>query len=346
MNNNTINLEYKLPNSSYARTPRTDRTADKMIVGYPDGRVFDSKVNDIKNFLHKGDTLIFNDSKTINGMVSGFNSEFGNISFHIISFSEEYVICAISIREDLKEKIVGSKFVVSENLTFSITFKDSSSHYIIQTNVSMENLIKELSLNGSPIISSYVTGDLNLSDYQNVVAQNSGSLENPVASSHLTKELLNKLKSEGINIGYLTLHCVSNSAFISEEKYTEHKVPTEWFSVPEKTASLIQKTKKNGNRVIAIGTTVTRTLESLNYNENYSIESNLTGYTSLGIFPGHEFKVIDGILTNFHGSRSSRLGLAAAFIGEQKILELYQSAIEKDYKFFEFGDCTLLFNKN
>lgn len=346
MKNSTKKLEYFLPDTAFARKTRIDRSKDKMMVGYPDGRTLDSKVEDMRRFLNPGDTIIFNDSKTINGIVKGFNTEYGELNFHIISFSDKDIVCSISIREDLRQEIIGKKFKISENLKFTIIKHEKTSHYLVKSNLEVPVLLSELTVIGEPIVSNYVTGDLSLENYQNNVSKTIGSLENPVASSHLTEELLLDLKSHGVNIGYLTLHCVSNSAFISEENYLDHKVPTEWFSIPEQTAKLIKKTKENNNKIIAIGTTVARTLESLEYKQNYTINSDLTGVTSLGIFPGYKFKVVDAILTNFHGSRSSRLGLAAAFIGENEIIDLYNESIEKNYKFFEFGDCTLLFNKN
>lgn len=346
MNRETKKLEYNLSSTAYAREPREDHSKDKMMVGYPDGRIIDSTVSSIEHFLEPGDTIVFNDSKTINGIVHGINEYFGKIKFHIISFTEDDLVCSIAIRDDLKEAILEKKFMISEKLYFTIISREEKSFYRVQSNLDTVDLLNELSIVGQPIVSNYVVGDLKLKDYQNLVSYTAGSLENPVASSHLTTELLDKLEQYGINVAFITLHCVSNSAYISEDNYTEYEVPTEWFSVPEETISLIKKTKKEKNKVISIGTTVTRTLESLEYNEDYSVKSKPTGYTSLGIFPGFEFQVVDAILTNFHGSRSSRLGLAAAFIGQNEIINLYSESIKKNYKFFEFGDCTLLFNKD
>lgn len=345
--NNTTNgiLEYYLPSELYARVPVKDKSSDRMMVGYRDGRIVDSIVSNIGYFLDKGDTIIFNNSKTINGLLMGYNSEFGYVRIHIISIHKDILKCSIEIRQDLFDDVINQLFEVSSNLNLRVMLKNSDNTFDVKSNLNHDDLLKELEIVGNPISSNYVTGDIDIKDYQNELSSELGSLENPVASSHFTKKLIENLKNNfEINVGYVTLHCISNPAYIDVDDVKDYKVPSEWFSVGKDTMELIKETKKNNKKVIAIGTTVARTLESLDYTEDYSCTSKLSGYTTLGIFPGYKFKVVDGIVTNFHGSRSSRLSLAAAFIGEKNILSLYQFAIEKKYKFFEFGDCTLLFN--
>ncbi|MFD1608811.1 S-adenosylmethionine:tRNA ribosyltransferase-isomerase [Oceanobacillus luteolus] len=336
-------LDFKLPGELYAREPKKEGERSRMIIGTKYNNSFKhSFVDEIYKELEPGDTLIINNSKTVNGVIYGKSSEFGILQFHLLRIEEDESVVKVFIRDDLIDSIVGETFEVSNRLLITLIERKEGKEYFAKFNLDIANVFEELSKHGEPIISNYAKHKLSIEDYQNEISTTLGSLENPVASGHFKRKIISDLKEKGINIGYITLNCISMEAYITENKYSDHIVPPEIFNVPEETAELITTTKKNNKKIISVGTTATRTLESLEYDNDYNITSPLTKKTDLAIYPGYNFKIVDGVVTNFHGPRSSRLALAAACISEEKIMNLYKEAIKEKYMFYEFGDCMLL----
>jgi S-adenosylmethionine:tRNA ribosyltransferase-isomerase len=177
--------------------------------------------------------------------------------------------------------------------------------------------------------------------YQTVYAREPGSAAAPTAGLHFTSELLNRLRAKGVKVGYVTLHVgLDTFAPVTEENPQEHKIHSEWCELPQETADLINETKQNGGRVVAVGTTSVRTLESATVEQN-GILSYL-GATSVFILPGYEFKVVDAMITNFHLPRSTLIMLVSAFAGRERVLETYEVAIREGYRFYSFGDAMLI----
>ena len=170
-----------------------------------------------------------------------------------------------------------------------------------------------------------------------------GSAAAPTAGLHFTPRLLDELKSQGVKIGYVTLHVgLDTFAPVTEENPQEHKIHTEWCELNQETANLINQTKQSGGRVIAVGTTSVRTLESAaNENSNSQI-SSFIGSTSLYILPGYKFKIVDAMITNFHLPKSTLIMLVSAFAGRERILSAYETAIRAGYRFYSFGDAMLI----
>ena len=189
----------------------------------------------------------------------------------------------------------------------------------------------------------YITAELKDQErYQTVYSHELGSAAAPTAGLHFTKELLKKIEEKGVKIGYVTLH-VGLGTFrpVKAENITEHKMHSEHYHLPKETADLINETKKNGGRVIAVGTTSCRTLESVaTFNDGKILESD--GWTSIFIYPGYEFKVLDGLITNFHLPESTLIMLVSAFAGYEHVMAAYKEAVEKRYRFFSFGDAMLI----
>jgi S-adenosylmethionine:tRNA ribosyltransferase-isomerase len=174
-----------------------------------------------------------------------------------------------------------------------------------------------------------------------VYAREPGSAAAPTAGLHFTSELLNRLRAKGVKVGYVTLHVgLDTFAPVTEENPQEHKIHSEWCELPQETADLINETKQNGGRVVAVGTTSVRTLESATVGQN-GILSYL-GATSVFILPGYEFKVVDAMITNFHLPRSTLIMLVSAFAGRERVLETYEVAIREGYRFYSFGDAMLI----
>ena len=174
--------------------------------------------------------------------------------------------------------------------------------------------------------------------YQTVYARERGSAAAPTAGLHFTKELLKKIEEKGVNLAYVTLHVgIGTFRPVKTEEITDHQMHSEHYMLPERTAQLINETKARGGRVIAVGTTSCRTLESVATKLNGSIRPD-EGYTNIFIYPGYQFKVLDGLITNFHLPESTLIMLVSAFLGREKTLAAYRTAVEEQYRFYSFGD--------
>ncbi|MBQ9375142.1 MAG: tRNA preQ1(34) S-adenosylmethionine ribosyltransferase-isomerase QueA, partial [Ruminococcus sp.] len=177
--------------------------------------------------------------------------------------------------------------------------------------------------------------------YQTVYSNELGSSAAPTAGLHFTKEMLADIQSKGINIAYVTLHVgLGTFRLVKADKVLDHKMHREHYEIPQRTADLINQTKANGGRVIAVGTTSCRTLESVAtfYNEIKACD----GYTDIFIYPGYEFKVLDGLITNFHLPESTLIMLVSAFLGYENTMNAYKEAVDKRYRFFSFGDSMII----
>jgi S-adenosylmethionine:tRNA ribosyltransferase-isomerase len=181
--------------------------------------------------------------------------------------------------------------------------------------------------------------------YQTVYSRDVGSAAAPTAGLHFTPQLLDELKQKGVKTAYVTLHVgLDTFAPVTEENPEEHKIHTEWCELPQETADLVNQTKQNGGRVIAVGTTSVRTLESAGslITDHYPLISAFTGPTSIFILPGYQFKVVDAMITNFHLPKSTLIMLVSAFAGRERILQTYGTAIKEGYRFYSFGDAMLI----
>ena len=205
-----------------------------------------------------------------------------------------------------------------------------------------ESFFATLDKIGQMPLPPYITAELQDKErYQTVYSREIGSAAAPTAGLHFTKELLADIESRGVNIAYVTLH-VGLGTFrpVKEDKVLDHKMHSEHYEVPERTAELIRQTKANGGRVIAVGTTSCRTLESVA--QKYGEVKACDGRTEIFIYPGFEFKVLDGLITNFHLPESTLIMLVSAFAGYENTMNAYRIAVEEKYRFFSFGDCMLI----
>ena len=204
---------------------------------------------------------------------------------------------------------------------------------------SEENIFATLDKIGQMPLPPYITEKLeNQERYQTVYSNELGSAAAPTAGLHFTNELLDRIRAKGVNIGFVTLH-VGLGTFrpVKVDDVTKHKMHSEHYEIPKETAELIKATKAAGKRVIAVGTTSCRTLESVA--AMYSEIKACDGYTDIFIYPGFEFKVLDGLITNFHLPESTLIMLVSAFYGYEKTMKAYEVAVKEKYRFFSFGDC-------
>ncbi len=334
---------YDLPEELIAQHPVEPRTASRMLVAdRTTGEVQHKHFYDLPEFLRPGDLLVLNDSRVLPARIYGEKEGSGGfIEFLLLEQKgndEWELIC----RPGKKAK-VGRRFVFGGGkLTAEITEVKPDGNRVARFFYEGSSIYSVLDEIGQMPLPPYITEKLEDKErYQTVYSREIGSAAAPTAGLHFTKELLADIESRGVNIAYVTLH-VGLGTFrpVKEDKVLDHKMHSEHYEVPERTAELIKQTKANGGRVIAVGTTSCRTLESVA--QKYGEVIPCDGRTEIFIYPGFEFKVLDGLITNFHLPESTLIMLVSAFMGYENTMNVYRTAVSERYRFFSFGDAMLI----
>lgn len=367
---------YELPEDQIAAHPPKIRGTSRLLaLNRKKGEITDSFYKNIADFFEKGDLLILNDTKVIKARLfatkeNGAERELVILERH--SFDSDWHKHKVMYRGKLK---AGNKLFVKNSSPEEKNQNQNSKAEIVVEEILGDGIaivsskadLRELCENfGTVPLPPYMRRDatpLDIERYQTVFAEEKGSVAAPTASLNMTEEILDSLRKKGVKIKYLTLH-VGLGTFmpIRVEKIEEHKMHQEYFEIPAETAEEIRKTHRNGGRVFALGTTVARTLEyahnaifekSLNGNsgnrEDLSKVSknqndDLSGEADIFIFPGYEFKTIQGLITNFHAPKSTVLMLASAFAGWENLKNAYNHAIQNgEYKFLSYGDSMIIY---
>lgn len=343
LKNKTSDYFYELPEELIAQTPVEPRDHSSMLVlDRETGKTQHKHFYDVLDYLKPGDCLILNDSRVLPARIFGTKKDAGaHVEFLLLKCVGNNKWETL-VKPGRKAK-VGSEFVFSPGvLEGKITDVLEDGNRIIDFSCegNFYTILEEL---GKMPLPPYITAELKDQErYQTVYSHELGSAAAPTAGLHFTKELLKKIEEKGVKIGYVTLH-VGLGTFrpVKAENITEHKMHSEHYHLPKETADLINETKKNGGRIIAVGTTSCRTLESVaTFNDGKILESD--GWTSIFIYPGYEFKVLDGLITNFHLPESTLIMLVSAFAGYEHVMAAYKEAVEKRYRFFSFGDAMLI----
>lgn len=337
-------FDYDLPESFIAQTPCEPRDHSKLLIlDSQTGRIEHKIFYQLKEYLKPGDTIIFNDTKVIPARLIGTKDETGaKIEVFLLSrkTGDEWE----ALVKPGKKARVGAKINFGEELSCEIIENTNFGGRIVKFHY--EGIFEEiLDRLGETPLPPYIHEKLQDKErYQTVYAKERGSAAAPTAGLHFTKEMLTDLKEKGINLGFVTLH-VGLGTFrpVNVEKIEEHQMHREYYSLPKETADLINLTKQRGNRVIAIGTTAIRTLESASEKKDF-IEAK-SGWTDIFIYPGYEFKIVDALVTNFHLPKSTLLMLISAFSGKENIFHAYEEAKKCKYRFFSFGDAMFLLNQ-
>ncbi len=334
---------YELPKERIAQTPVEPRDSSRLMVIHKDGHYNEDKhFYDIIDYLNEGDCLILNNTKVLPARLYGVKEETGaNVEFLMLNQKENDVWEVIT--GPGRRAKTGAKFTFGEGLLKAeiIDVLDNGNR-LAKFYYEGNNIFNVLEKVGEMPLPHYITEKLQDNDrYQTVYAKELGSAAAPTAGLHFTPEILKKIKEKGVNIGYVTLHVgIGTFRPVKAENIEDHKMHSEHYHLPKETADLINETHKNNKRVIAVGTTSCRTLESV---ATYSGEiCEKDGWTSIFIYPGYKFKCIDALLTNFHLPESTLIMLVSAFYNREDVLAAYKDAVEKEYRFFSFGDAMLL----
>lgn len=336
-------FDFELPEELIAQTPLKERTASRLMVVDPKTKeIAHQTFTDILDILREGDCLVVNDTRVLPARLFGTKVDTGG-KVEVLLLKQD--------DEDRWETLVKPAKRIKEGTV--LTFGDGrlkavcvaeKEHGGRDLMFQYEGIFYEVldSLGEMPL-PPYIKEQLDDKErYQTVYARHRGSAAAPTAGLHFTKELLQQLDEKGIHIAYLTLH-VGLGTFrpVTAERVEEHKMHAEFYQLSEGTAALLNSVKEKGGRIVAVGTTSTRTLETIASNNGGTFEPD-AGWTDIFIYPGYSFQAINGMVTNFHLPKSSLMMLVSALAGREFIMEAYRQAIESRYRFFSFGDAMLI----
>ena len=335
-------FDYFLPEELIAQVPIEQRDSSRLLVlDKETGNVEHKHFFDIINYLDKGDTLVLNDTKVLPARLIGVKEETNAVIEILLlkNISGDKWECLVKPARRIKEGTIVSFGDGKLKAKCIGCFDEGIRHFeLIYSGILME-ILEEL---GTMPLPPYIHEKLDdQSRYQTVYAKEVGSAAAPTAGLHFTKELLKQIEDKGINICYVTLH-VGLGTFrpVSVEKIEEHEMHSEFYSMTKEVADKLNETRKNGGRIIAVGTTSTRTLETIA--NLYGEFKECSGWTNIFIYPGYEFKGIDRLITNFHLPKSTLVMLVSTLAGRENILNAYKIAVDEKYRFFSFGDAMFI----
>ncbi|MGN0264115.1 MAG: tRNA preQ1(34) S-adenosylmethionine ribosyltransferase-isomerase QueA [Oliverpabstia sp.] len=338
----TSDFYYDLPQELIAQDPLEDRSSSRLLhLDKETGAIEHTDFKHILQYLQPGDCLVINDTKVIPARLYGHKNETGAVIEILLLKRRENDIWECLVKPGKKAR-PGAKIVFGDGiLTGEIIDIVDEGNRLIQFHYDgiFEEILDQL---GEMPLPPYITHKLqDKNRYQTVYARNEGSAAAPTAGLHFTKELLAQVKEMGVSIAHVTLH-VGLGTFrpVKVDDVENHHMHSEFYVVEEEQARLINETKKNGGRVISVGTTSCRTLESA-ADEDGILHAG-SGWTEIFIYPGYQFKIIDGLITNFHLPESTLLMLVSALAGKEKIMHAYEEAVKERYRFFSFGDAMII----
>lgn len=340
----TDDFDYYLPEELIAQTPLKKRDSSRMLVlDKQNGNIFHKTFSDIIDYLNPGDTLVLNDTKVIPARIIGVKEETGAVIELLLlkNIDDNNWEC---LTRPAKRVKVGTVISFGDGM-LKATCSSVGEEGIRIFSLSYEGILYEiLDKLGTMPLPPYIHEKLeDQSRYQTVYAKNIGSAAAPTAGLHFTKELLNDIKNKNVNIAYLTLH-VGLGTFrpVNVEDVTKHKMHTEYYSISKETCDIINKTKESGNKIVVVGTTSVRVLETVM--NRFGELKECSGVTDIFIYPGYKFKIVDNLITNFHLPKSTLVMLVSALAGKDNIMKAYHEAVLNKYRFFSFGDAMFITN--
>ncbi len=338
-------FDYYLPKELIAQQPLAQRDEARLLVLHrQSGKIEDRVFRDIIEYLVPGDTLVLNDTKVFPARLFGVN---GLKKFEILLTKEhQNQVWEVLIKPSRKVK-VGAKFQFGDELTGELIEKRGSRGFVkFEYEGDFFEILNKV---GKLPLPHYIKREANEADvkqYQTVYARYRGAIATPTAGLHFTSQLLEKISVKGIGLAFITLHVgVGTFAPIRNEDVLEHHMEAEYYEISSQAAEIINQTK---GRIVVVGTTTVRALETVSKNPKSKIQNlkskifPCSGFTDLFVYPGFEFKITDMLITNFHLPKTTLLLLVSAFAGKKRILEVYQYAVNKDYRFYSYGDAMLI----
>jgi len=332
-------FDFDLPNALIAQYPSEKRTDSRLLVVQDD--FINATFSKLGEFLKPKDLLILNDTKVIPARLFGRKESGGKVEILVERLINEFQ-ALVMIKASRAPKI-GSYIVLENDKRVKVSDKASGLYRLSFGSNSILTLLNEIGHVPLPPYIERIDEKEDLIRYQTVYAKNDGAVAAPTAGLHFDEPLLSNLNSYGVDHAFVTLH-VGAGTFqpVKVEDIKAHQMHSEYFEVCQETVDKIVTTKANGGRIVAVGTTVVRTLESIALQGELS---SAKGDTDIFIYPGFEFRLVDAMITNFHLPKSSLLMLVSAFIGVEKMFQVYQYAIEEKYRFFSYGDAMFLEKK-
>lgn len=338
----TADFYYDLPQELIAQDPLEDRSSSRLLhLSLEDGSLEHRHFTDILEYLKEGDCLVINDTKVIPARLYGHKEDTGAVIEILLLKRKENDIWECLVKPGKKAR-PGARISFGDGiLKGEILDVVEEGNRLIQFHYEgiFEEILDQL---GEMPLPPYITHKLqDKNRYQTVYARHEGSAAAPTAGLHFTNELLEEVKAKGVKIAHVTLH-VGLGTFrpVKVDDVEQHHMHSEFYVVEEEQAELINTTKKQGGRVISVGTTSCRTLESAS-DENGIVHAG-SGWTEIFIYPGYHFKMIDGLITNFHLPESTLLMLVSALAGKERMMHAYEEAVKERYRFFSFGDAMLI----
>ncbi len=336
----TTDFDYYLPEELIAQTPVEPRDCSRLLhYDRQSGRVDHKHFYDITEFLKEGDLLVRNNTRVLPARMYGYTPHGGKVEVLLLK-RLNLTDWEVLVKPGKKAR-PGQTLTVNEELSLKVNATGEEGSRIITFNFDgvFEDIISRV---GEMPLPPYIKEKLKDKErYQTVYSKIDGSAAAPTAGLHFTDELFEKLKNKGVEVADVLLH-VGLGTFrpVKEDDVLNHKMHTEYYKIDKENAEKINKAKREGRRIIAVGTTSVRTLESVADENGFVKETS--GNTDIFIYPGYKFKCVDGIITNFHLPKSTLIMLVSAFCGREKTLELYNTAVSEKYRFFSFGDAMFI----
>ncbi len=340
----TNDFDFDLPEELIAQTPLKNRASSKLLtVNATNNKMKDKQFSEIVDELKKGDTLVINNTRVLPARLHGIKEETGAHCEVLLLTNTEGDTWETLVKPAKRFK-VGTKIIFGDGrLTATVLEIMEQGGRMLE--FSYDGVFLEIleSLGEMPL-PPYIKEKLEDQDrYQTVYAKENGSAAAPTAGLHFTNDLLKELTAKGVNVVPVTLH-VGLGTFrpVSVDNLEDHKMHSEYYQISQETADIVNKTKENGGRVIAVGTTSIRTLETVARANNGRLVAT-SGWTDIFISPGYEFSIVDAFVTNFHLPKSTLVMLVSAYLGRENTLACYQHAIDEKYRFFSFGDAMFVY---
>lgn len=339
-------FDYDLPEELIAQTPLKERSASRLLVlDKKTGEIKHDSFSSLLSYLHKGDVLVLNDTKVIPARLIGEKEETGAV-IELLLLKELENDLWECLSKPAKRLKIGTVVSFGDGL-LKAKVVEKQEEGLTQVKLIYDGILMEiLDKLGTMPLPPYIHKKLeDQSRYQTVYAKQLGSAAAPTAGLHFTKELLNAIEEKGVILTYVTLH-VGLGTFrpVEVTNVLEHHMHSEYYEMGAETADILNKAKREKRRIIAVGTTSTRTLETI-ASKNKGVFKSETGNTSIFIYPGYTFQAIDCLITNFHLPKSTLIMLVSAFAGRESILHAYQEAVKQKYRFFSFGDAMFITNE-